>query len=179
MDTVVTKQSGLARACDALAFGAERILALALICGISLNVLNVFGRYLTGFTLVGVDEIEIYILIWNAFLGAAVVTWRHQHLRMDVLLNACPSQVRKLQVVAEMALLLVVAAFAAYQSFLYVERIFSLGAVSDIARVPTWVPHSAICLSFTLMVLIVLVRGAQMLRTGIPDFADAVPADKP
>ena len=46
------------------------------------------GRYVFGFALNGVDEIEIYILIWIAFLGAAVVTWRGLHLRMDVLVNA-------------------------------------------------------------------------------------------
>ena len=43
-----------------------------------------------GFALNGVDEVEIYILIWIAFLGAALVTWRGTHLRMDVLIAACP-----------------------------------------------------------------------------------------
>ena len=79
---------------DALVTWVERVLAVALLAGISLNVINVIGRYLAGFALNGVDEIEIYILIWIAFLGAALVTWRGSHLRMDVLILACPPAVR-------------------------------------------------------------------------------------
>ena len=62
-----------------------------------------------------------------------------------------------------------VAGFVAWQSFKYVERIYALGAVSDIAHIPTWIPHSAIAVSFGLMALIVLLRAAQrLLSPGVP-----------
>src|SRR5262245_18931718 len=79
---------------DALATFAERVLALGLLVGISLNFINVIGRYFAGFALNGADEIEIYILIWIAFLGAAAVTWRGLHLRMDVLISNFPGRLR-------------------------------------------------------------------------------------
>lgn len=148
---------------DALVTWIERVLAVALLAGISLNVVNVVGRYLAGFALNGVDEIEIYILIWIAFIGAALVTWRGNHLRMDVLIMACPPAVRSLVAWLEMAVMLAVTAFAAWQSFKYVERIYALGAVSDIAHIPTWIPHSAIAISFAAMALIVLLRGLQRI----------------
>jgi TRAP-type transport system small permease protein len=144
----------------------ERVLAVGLLVGISLNVINVFGRYLAGFALNGVDEIEIYILIWIAFLGAALVTWRGSHLRMDVLIQACPPAVGSLVSWFEMTVALVVTAFVAWQSFKYVERIYALGAVSDIAHIPTWIPHSAIAISFSAMALIVLLRGLQRIASG-------------
>ena len=146
---------------DALARLVERILAVALLLGISLNFINVIGRYLGGFTLNGVDEVEIYILIWIAFLGAAVVTWRGEHLRMDVLINACPAAMRRAASILESLVLLAVASFVAWHSFKYVERMHALGAVSDIAHVPTWIPHSALAISFAAIVLIVLLRGVQ------------------
>lgn len=148
---------------DALVTWTERVLAVGLLIGISLNVINVVGRYLAGFALNGVDEIEIYILIWIAFLGAALVTWRGSHLRMDVLLLACPPAVRWLVGWFEMAVMLVVTTFVAWQSFKYVERIYALGAVSDIAHIPTWIPHSAIAISFAAMALIVVLRGLQRI----------------
>ena len=148
---------------DALVTWTERVLAIALLIGISLNVINVVGRYLAGYALNGVDEIEIYILIWIAFLGAALVTWRGTHLRMDVLIAACPPAVRSIVAWFEMLVMLTVSAFVAWQSFRYVERIYALGAVSDIAHIPTWIPHSAIAVSFTLIVLIVLLRGLQRI----------------
>ena len=156
----------LDRAVDMLATAIERVLAVALVVAISLNFINVIGRYLGGFTLTGVDEIEIYVLIWIAFLGAAVVLWRNGHLRMDVLLDACPAAVRKAVFAVETAVLFVVASFAAVESFQYVERIRALGAVSDIAHIPTWIPHSAIFLSFGAMALMVVLRGIRIMRRG-------------
>jgi TRAP-type transport system small permease protein len=151
------------RSVDAIATWIERVLAGALLIGISLNFINVIGRYVFAYALNGVDEIEIYILIWIAFLGAAAVTWRGQHLRMDVLINACPGPLRFAVWVFETLVFLAVAGFVAWQSFKYVERIYALGAVSDIAHIPTWIPHSAVALSFGLMVLIILLRAAQRL----------------
>jgi TRAP-type C4-dicarboxylate transport system permease small subunit len=154
----------LDKAVDRLANAVERVLAVALVAAVSLNFINVIGRYLAGFTLTGVDEVEIYILISIAFLGAAVVFWRNEHLRMDVLLNACPAVLRKAVLIVEMAVMLAVALVVAVQSFLYVERIHALGAVSDIAHVPTWIPHSAIFLSFGAMAVMVVLRGIRVLR---------------
>ncbi|MET0277341.1 MAG: TRAP transporter small permease [Pseudorhodoplanes sp.] len=146
---------------DALAWWVERVLAIALLIGISMNFINVLGRYLFGVVFNGVDEIEIYILIWIAFLGAAAVTWRGAHLRMDVLIGACPPAVRGVVAAAESIVLFVISCFVAWQSFLYVQRIYALGAVSDIAHVPTWIPHSAIPISFAAMALIVVLRALQ------------------
>jgi TRAP-type C4-dicarboxylate transport system permease small subunit len=156
----------LDRATGRLANVVEHILAVALVFAICLNFVNIIGRYLAGFTLTGVDEVEIYILIWIAFLGAAVVFWKNEHLRMDVLLNACPAIVRKAVLAVEMGVTLAVALVVAFQSFRYVERIHALGAVSDIARIPTWIPHSAIFLSFGAMALMVVLRGIRILRGG-------------
>lgn len=148
---------------DALATIVERILAVALLCGIALNFVNVIGRYFGGFALNGADEVEIYILIWIAFLGAAAITWRQLHLRMDVLINACPARFQFLVSLFEAIVFVAVAGFVGWQSFKYVERIYALGAVSDIAHIPTWIPHSAVPVSFALMVLAVLLRTFQRL----------------
>jgi len=156
----------LERAADALASAAERVLALALIFGIALNFINVVGRYLFGFALTGADEIEIYILIWIAFLGAAIVTWRGQHLRMDVLLVACPEIVRLGVALFEKIVLIAIATFVTVQSARYVQKIHALGAVSDIAGIPTWIPHSAIVIGFGAMVLIAVVWAARRLTSG-------------
>lgn len=151
------------RTVDALVTWIERVLGVALLIGICLNVVNVVGRYLAGFALNGVDEIEIYILIWIAFLGAALVSWRNAHLRMDVLIAACPPAIRWAVGWFEMLVTLVVASFVAWQSFKYVERIYALGAVSDIAHIPTWIPHSAVAVSFSLIALIAILRGVQRI----------------
>ena len=54
----------------------ERALALALIAGVSLNFANVVDRYLLGGTILGADEIQVFIMVWMTFLAAGVVAWR-------------------------------------------------------------------------------------------------------
>lgn len=153
----------LIKGVNALTWLVERVLAIALLIGVALNFINVLGRYLFGFVLNGVDEVEIYILIWIAFLGAAAVTWRGQHLRMDVLIGACPPMLRGIVAAFDSIVLLVISSFVAWQSFLYVQRIYALGAVSDIAHIPTWIPHSAIPISFAAIALIVILRSLQKI----------------
>ncbi len=157
------QKSVLDRAGNRIAAIVERVLALGLVTAIGLDFLNVMGRYSGGFSLIGVDEVEIYILVAMAFLGAAAVTWRRQHLRMDVIVGACPHFIQKGVALFEMAVMLVVAAFVGWQSFAYVQRVFMLGTVSDIAGIPMWIPHAAVSLSFFLIALIVVVRGFQLL----------------
>jgi TRAP-type C4-dicarboxylate transport system permease small subunit len=68
----------------------------------------------------------------------------------------------------EMVTMFSVAVFVGLESFWYSERLFALGAVSDILHVPTWIPHSAVGFGFFAIALIVLVRGLEMLRRPDP-----------
>jgi TRAP-type transport system small permease protein len=155
---------GFARSCDRFGWVIERVLGVGLILAIALNFINVLGRYATGITLAGVEELEVYLLIVIAFVNAAVISWRREHLRMDLLVNMLPKPLQRAISLFEVAVVLLVSTFTAYYSFLYVQRIFRLGAVSDIAHVPTWIPHSAVFVGFGFMALIALYRSFAFFR---------------
>jgi TRAP-type C4-dicarboxylate transport system permease small subunit len=157
-------QKSFARSCDLVGWVIERVLAVGLILAIVLNFINVLGRYATGITLPGVEELEVYLLIVIAFVNAAVISWRREHLRMDLLVNVLPKPLQRAISLFELAVVLAVSTFTAYYSFWYVQRIFRLGAVSDIAHVPTWIPHSAVFVGFSLMALIALYRSFAFFR---------------
>jgi TRAP-type C4-dicarboxylate transport system permease small subunit len=154
----------LDRSGNAVAWTVEHVLAIGLIVAIFLNVVNVVGRYLTGVTLTGGDEIEVYILIWIAFLNAGVVSWRRAHLRMDLIVKAMPLRLQGVVEACEAVVTVALTTFVAWQSFLYVERIFSLGAVSDLARLPTWIPHGAVFVGFALMAVVAVIDGVVRAR---------------
>lgn len=141
---------------DRLTRGIEYALALAFIAAVALNFANVVGRYGFGKMMLGADEIQIYIMVWMAFLGAAVITWRKQHLRMDVLVKLFPAPVQTALRIAELALMLVLAVFVLTQSFDYARRLFDFGQTSNTAHVPMWIPHSAVWVGFGLIALIAL-----------------------
>jgi TRAP-type C4-dicarboxylate transport system permease small subunit len=133
--------------------GIERVLALAFIAAVCLNFANVVGRYGFGRSIAAADEIQIYIMVFMAFLGAAVVSWRRQHLRMDVLVRFLPGAVRRGLGFLELALVIGVAGFALVQSWRYSAQMFALGRTSDVGGIPMWIPHGAVTLGFFLLLV--------------------------
>src|SRR5437588_2945116 len=107
------------RLLDRLTRIIESVLALAFIFAVLLNFTNVVGRYLLGLSLLGSDEVQVFIMVAMTFLGAVVVTRRNGHLRMDVLARRIPGAVRVLLRIAEQILLIVLAGFVLSQSYFY------------------------------------------------------------
>lgn len=132
----------------------ERVLALAFIFAVCLNFANVIGRYVVGRSISGADEVQIYIMVWMAFLGAAVVAWRRNHLRMDVLVRFFPQGVQKALRALEIAAIVGLAGFAVVQSVRYTWQMAALGRTSDVGGIPMWIPHSAVALGFALIALV-------------------------
>ena len=147
----------------------ERALAYAFIAAVALNFINVVGRYGFGSTILSADELQIFIMVFMTFLGAAVVAWRNQHLRMDVLVNALPPPIRRLIKIAELVAIVILAAFVLWNSTYYAEQMFNIGRVSDMAQVPMWIPHGAVAVGFGLMALIACLRLVEILAGRAPD----------
>lgn len=118
-------------------------------------------------------------MVWMTFLGAAVVSWRERHLRMDVLLRLFPAPVRAGLRAVELLLLAGLGGFMLHESTSYAWRMFALGQTSNTARIPMWLPHSAVALGFALIALVALWRGIKAVRRGgfdaAPDGADRRP----
>jgi TRAP-type transport system small permease protein len=131
----------------------ERILALAFIGAVCLNFANVVGRYGFGRSIGGADEVQIYIMVFMAFLGAAVVSWRRQHLRMDVLVRFLPGRAQTALRFCELALIVILGSFVVVQSWRYAAQMFALGRTSDVGDIPMWIPHGAVTLGFALILI--------------------------
>ncbi len=154
----------LDRIFQAVTRGIEQCLAVAFIAAVLLNFINAVGRYGFDWTLAWGDEVQIYIMIWMAFLGAAVVSWREMHLRMDILFTVFPRPVRLLVQLLELSALTALCGLVLYLSADYTRQIFLLSRLSDVARIPMWIPNSGVALGFGLMALIALVRLVRLLR---------------
>jgi TRAP-type transport system small permease protein len=142
------------RVLDRLMWLIERVLAYAFIVAVGINFVNVVGRYGFGFTMLAADELQIYIMVFMAFLGAAVVAWRDQHLRMDVLVNVLPEKIKVIVHVAELVVLLALSGFVLWQSSVYAWQMHVFGRVSDMAGVPMWIPHGAVAAGFGLIAIV-------------------------
>ena len=156
---------------DRVARVLELALALAFILAVVLNFSNVVGRYLFGLSLLGSDEVQVFIMVGMTFLGAAVVTRRNQHLRMDVLVRFMPAWLRLLLRIAEQLLLVALAGFVLLQSWFYASQMLRIGRTSDMAGVPMWIPHGTVAMGFGLMLIVALWRVTGLAR-GAPQPAD-------
>ena len=157
----------IARAFEKLTWAIERALALAFVFAVALNFANVVGRYAAGRSILGADDVQIYIMVGMAFLGAAVVSWRRQHLRMDVLVQYFPAWMRSFLQAAELALIVLLAGFVLVHSSNYAWQMFALGRKSDNAGIPMWIPHGAVAIGFGLIALIALWRGVSFARNRV------------
>jgi TRAP-type C4-dicarboxylate transport system permease small subunit len=108
--------------------------------------------------------VQVFIMVGMTFLGAAVVTRRNQHLRMDVLVGFMPASIRVLLRIVEQLLLATLAAFVLTQSFFYARQMFRIGRSSDMAGVPMWIPHGVVALGFGLILIIALWRVIGLAR---------------
>jgi C4-dicarboxylate transporter DctQ subunit len=165
------------RILDRVANAILLALAAAFVAAVALNFANVIGRYVFGRSIPGADEVQIYVMVFMAFLGAAVVSWRQAHLRMDVLVRGLPGRAQWLLKAAEALLLVVLTGFVCLQSARYTLTMFELGRRSDDAGIPMWIPHGAVALGFGLIAMIALRRvGSAVLRRTSAPAAAAPPA---
>jgi len=87
-----------------------------------------------------------------------VATWRGLHLRMDVLLQRFPQKMKAMLGFMELALIVVLGGLVTVVAWQYAGQMYSLGARSQTAQIPMWIPHAAIALGFGLMVLVGLLK---------------------
>jgi TRAP-type C4-dicarboxylate transport system permease small subunit len=146
------------KALDRVARVIELALALAFIFAVLLNFANVVGRYLLGISLIGADEVQIFIMVGMTFLGAAVVTRRNLHLRMDVLVRFFPHPIQLALRIIEQLLLIALAGFVLSQSYFYARQMLRIGRTSDMAGVPMWIPHGLVALGFLLILIYAVCR---------------------
>ncbi len=132
----------------------ELTLAWVLLGAIVLNFANVVGRYVFARTIFGADEVQIYGMIWIAFVGAAVVAWHGEHLRMDVLVKSMPAGFARALRIVELALVIVLAGFVVHVSTRY--ALSMVDVKSSIGGIPMWIPHLAVAVGYLMIGLICL-----------------------
>jgi len=82
------------RALDAL-IRLLRLVVIAMATGIFvIAILAVIGRYVFGGAVSWSEEVPRYLLVWIAFLGAAICVDRKEHIAFDIVYNALPHGIR-------------------------------------------------------------------------------------
>lgn len=141
----------ISRACTAVA-------AISLLIIVSINAANVFLRYFFLSPFTWAEEVMLYLMILTVFSGAAAVTWRQEHIRIDALVMSLPRKWRNVThllsgVVALAALGAVIAASGSVVGMLY-----RFDQRSDALEFPMWIAQSSVPVGLGLIVFLFILR---------------------
>jgi C4-dicarboxylate transporter, DctQ subunit len=150
--------------------GAIRaVLGALILAGVAINFANVVGRYVFLQPIIWAEEVLVFIMVWCVMLGATLVTWENQHLRMDALYAVTPPRVRRwLNGISTLAFLLA-GVFLLVQSARVVVLVASTGQRSVVADIPMVIPYGAIPVSFAGIVAVLVWRFRAFVLAGTGD----------
>lgn len=151
--TTDTPFIGIKHKIDALIKKADFIFGVVFAGVVFLNFVSAAMRYTGMPALIGADEVQVYLMVWLIFLGAAIVAWRHHNLRMDVLVEKLNPTINWYRGLVEAILMLIVCGVMVWISVGFVEQMIEMGQASDGASIPMWIPHGAVLVGFALMTL--------------------------
>ena len=134
------------------------IIGVAIIAGIAINVGNVIGRFLFLEPIIWAEEIMIYIMVWTVFVGAILVSYEGQHLKMDFFSIMLPTPYKEIINFIATASVLLVCVYVIPNNWVVVELMFNNDQRSVVAEVPMVIPHFALLFGFVMIFVAIVVR---------------------
>lgn len=156
--TAQVESFGLRRLGDIIAQVSVVIAATALMAIVALNGANVFGRYFLGKPIPWAEEAMLYLMMLIVFSAAAAVTWRRNHIGIDLLVNWLPPFWGRVATFATGLIAVLVLGLICYSSFEIVSTLYAFDQRSEALELPIWIPQSFITIGFAMMAFMIVLR---------------------
>ena len=140
------------------------LLAVLLLVAVGINFGNVVGRYLFDHPFGWAEEAMGLLQIGIVIVGAALVTRRNAHLRMDAVEHLVPAGVRRWLEVLACILTIGVAAVVVVKSWGIVAGMLENDSRTIVLEIPLAVPYGTFLVGFGLVALFALLRIIALVR---------------
>jgi len=149
---------------DRVLLRLNRWAVIAILAAMALMVFaNVALRFLTDHSILWVEEVSRYLMIWLTFLGAGLVLRYGGHVGIDTLQSMLPRHAASIRA-AIFALLL---AFFATMLWLGVRyATVTWGQTTPVMQIPVGAVYLAMPIGFALLIVHLLLMAAPYLRHG-------------
>jgi TRAP-type transport system small permease protein len=134
------------------------ICGVLLLAAIAINFANVVGRYIFSAPVAWAEEILIYIIVWGVFISVGSITYQGLHLRMDLLVIRISGWAKTFLGVLTATLIIVCSVFVAVQTTRILRLYIGSGETSMGAKIPLFIPHSALLVGFVMMAIAAAIR---------------------
>jgi TRAP-type C4-dicarboxylate transport system permease small subunit len=120
-------------------------------------------RFLTDESILWVEEVSRYLMIWLTFLAAGLVLRYGGHVGIDTLQNALPRQAARIRAAIFVLLLIF------FATMLWLGARYSMmtwGQTTPVMQIPIGAVYLAMPIGFALMIVHLLLMAAPYLRRG-------------
>ena len=142
---------GIARICLSIA-------AIGLLCIVSINCVNVVGRYFFGSPISWAEELMLFLMVLVVYAGAVAVTWRNMHIRIDTLIMSLPIAAHRIANVFAPVVSIAVLVVVSLTGFQIVAMLRVFDQRSDALHLPMWIPQAFVTGGIGLMALLIVAR---------------------
>jgi C4-dicarboxylate transporter, DctQ subunit len=140
--------------------------ALLLLASVTINFINIVGRYVFSVSFTWAIEIILYLMVGAVFTGCCAVAWENRHIRMDVLLRTLPPKLSRLLSLLSDLVLIAAAIAVAVFAYPVITQLAAFNERSEAANVPLFIPQAMVPIGYSLMALVVAVRLLTRRRDG-------------
>ncbi|MEM1267538.1 MAG: TRAP transporter small permease [Pseudomonadota bacterium] len=126
---------------------------LALICVTLTVFFNATGRYLTGWSFLGGEELARLLTVWITFVGAFALVRHERHVNIDLVLGACPPHVQRVMRGAVGAIGICVMSYLTWTAYQLSAFSFGTGQMGTTLPVPRGLFFLPVCVGAVLMLI--------------------------
>ena len=147
--------------------------AIFLITSVAINFANIIGRYFFSISIPWAEEIMLFLMVGCVFTGCCAVAWEGRQIRMDVVVNMLPPQLRELVNVFSELVLIATAIAVTVFAWPVISDLAAFDERSQAANFPLVIPQAMVPIGYTLMGLLVAIRLIVRWRRGVGDAGSA------
>jgi TRAP-type C4-dicarboxylate transport system permease small subunit len=145
-----------------LVTGIQALTAILMLIAVAINFANNIGRYVFFSPIASAEEIMLFLTVGTVFLGNSVVGWQGKQLRMDVLLLAMPSWLRRAFEIAADVSMIAVCVILIVLGWPAVQMLAEFDQRSEAAEIPLVIPQALVPIGLALNAFLV---GARLIET--------------
>jgi len=162
-------RTGLVRVGDALSNACTIVAAASLAVIVCVNGANVLGRYFFSSPIAWAEELMLFLMILTVYAGAASVTWRQEHIKIDALLMRLPTRLRSYAILFTGLVTLGSLGASIYSGGTVVVMLQGFDQRSDALEFPMWIAQSSVPVGLALIVFLFLLRAYVSIGQGPVD----------
>lgn len=132
---------------------------LFLTLAVFIVVIEIVGRNLFAYSMVGADEIASFAVIWSVFFTASIGVKRNIHVRIDVLFYLLPPSIARMVDALGTAISVFFTVYLTYSGWALMQESILFGELTmTMLRMPIWIPQAILPIGGLLLTVRLLQR---------------------